>query len=170
SDIAGRPQAFVGKAEAGDVVAERRHFQRIFRAAHARPGDRVDPDQFRALLDRAGLQASDFGLGAPWFTLGGLKKYADTHRQRDEDEGADKIQTNSVRHRPHVQPIYLKTLQRIDFTNFLPCFGGCRLGGTREWTATLPFLDRERFASLKCYLRARRNPGSFPQWISQVLS
>ena len=80
ADIAGRPQAFVGKAETGDVVAERRHFQRIFRAAHAGTGDRVDPDQVRALLDRAGLQASDFGLGTPWFALGGLKKSAATTR------------------------------------------------------------------------------------------
>ena len=36
-DIARRPKAFVGKSETADVFAERRHFQRIFRAAHARP-------------------------------------------------------------------------------------------------------------------------------------
>ena len=40
----------------------------------------IDPDQFRAFLDRAGLQASDFGLGTPWFALGGLKKSAPTTR------------------------------------------------------------------------------------------
>src|SRR5215207_2676518 len=80
ADISGRPQAFVGKTEAGDVFAERRHFQRIFRAAHTGTGDRVDPDQFRALLDRTGLQASDFGLGTPRFALGGLKKSAATTR------------------------------------------------------------------------------------------
>jgi Na+-driven multidrug efflux pump len=75
-----RERALRAKAEAGDVVAERRHLQRVFRTAHARTGDRVDPDQFRALLDRAGLETSDFGLGTPRFALGGLKKSAATTR------------------------------------------------------------------------------------------
>ena len=40
----------------------------------------------------------DFGLGTPRFALGGLEKSAAATRQRDEDDGADEIQTNSTRH------------------------------------------------------------------------
>jgi hypothetical protein len=61
-------------------------------------GNRVDPDQFGVLLDGAGLQAGDFGLGPPRFALRGLKKSTAAARQRDKDEGADEIQTNSARH------------------------------------------------------------------------
>jgi hypothetical protein len=67
-------------------------------AAGAGAGNRVDPDHFRAFLHRAGFQACDLGLGPPWFALGGLKKSAAAARQRNKDEGADEIQTNSARH------------------------------------------------------------------------
>jgi hypothetical protein len=50
------------------------------------------------LFHRARFQACDFGLGPPRFALRGLKKTATATRQRDKDEGADEIQTNSARH------------------------------------------------------------------------
>ena len=72
--------AFVGKTEGADVFAERSDLERVFRTADAGTGNRADADQFRRLLDRAGLQASDFSLGPPRFALGGLKKSAATAR------------------------------------------------------------------------------------------
>ena len=121
ADIAGRPQAFVGKTEAADVFTKRRDLERVFRATNAGAGNRADTDPLRGLLDRAGFQASDFGLGPPGRALGGLKESAAAARQRYEDEGADEIQTNSARHPTHVRPIYLKTFQHVEFTNFSPC-------------------------------------------------
>ena len=50
--------------------------------------NRVDPDQFGTFLDRARFQASEFGLGPPWFAFG-LEKAAAATRQRDKDDGAD---------------------------------------------------------------------------------
>ena len=94
----GGRRSFVGKAETAAAFAERCDLERKLRAADAGARNRVDPDQFRALLDRAGLQASDFGLGPPWLALRELKKSAAATRQRDKDEGADEIQTNSARH------------------------------------------------------------------------
>ena len=68
------------KEREAEARGERRHVQRIVRATPAGTGNRVDSDQFRAFLDRAGLQASKFGLGTPGFALGGLKKSAATTR------------------------------------------------------------------------------------------
>jgi hypothetical protein len=45
-----------------------------------------------------GFEACDLGLAPPGFPLGGLKETATTPCQRNEDEGADEIQTNSARH------------------------------------------------------------------------
>jgi hypothetical protein len=63
-----------GKAEAGDVFMSAATFSG-YSAPHTPTGDRPT-DQFR-LLDRAGLQQR-FGLGTPWFALGGLKIRATT--------------------------------------------------------------------------------------------
>jgi len=52
----------------------------------------------RKPMARAGFQACDLGLGPPRFALGGLKKSATATCQRNKDEGADEIQTNSARH------------------------------------------------------------------------
>src|SRR5688572_27170146 len=76
ADISGGPKALIGKTEAWAALAECRHLERVFRAARAGAGYRADPDQFGRLLDRAGLQTSNFGLGSPRFALGGLKKSA----------------------------------------------------------------------------------------------
>ena len=54
-------------------------------------------DAIGAFLDRAGFQACDFGLGPPRFALG-LEKSTAAACQRNKDEGADEIQTNSARH------------------------------------------------------------------------
>ena len=72
ADAAGRPQ-FIGKAKTGAAFAERGDFERELRATGAGAGNRLDPDQFRAFLDRTGFQACDLGLGPPRFALGGLK-------------------------------------------------------------------------------------------------
>ena len=98
ADGAGRPQILVGKSERAAAFAKGRDLERKLRAANAGARNRVDPDQFGGLLDRAGFQACDFGLGPPRFALLGLKKSATTARQRNKDEGADEIQTNSARH------------------------------------------------------------------------
>src|SRR6185437_13065036 len=76
ADIGRRPQILVGKAVSRARLAERRNLQRKFGAADARPRDRIDPDHIGALFHRARFQASDFGLGPPWFALGGLKESA----------------------------------------------------------------------------------------------
>jgi hypothetical protein len=98
ADVCGRAETVVGKTETAAAFAERGDLERILRAADAGAGNRVDPDQIGVFLDGAGLQAGDFGLGPPWFALRGLKKSAAAARQRDKDEGADEIQTNSARH------------------------------------------------------------------------
>jgi len=98
ADACGRAEAVVGKTEAAAAFAERRDLERILRATDAGAGNRVDPDQIGVLLDGAGLEAGDFGLGPPRFALRGLKKSTAAARQRDKDEGADEIQTNSARH------------------------------------------------------------------------
>ena len=74
ANACGRPEAVVGKTEAAAAFAERRDLERILRAANAGAGNRVDPDQIGILLDGAGLQAGDFGLGPPRFAFRGLKK------------------------------------------------------------------------------------------------
>src|SRR6185436_7633117 len=63
----------------------------------------------------------------------------------------------------HVRRIYLRTLQRVDFTIYLPrCRRRPAVGKTGK-DSDADFLGRERFASLKRYLRARRaNQGVFP--------
>src|SRR6185369_8887289 len=96
ADWSGRPQ-IVSKAERPRTFAKGCHFQRVFRTAHAGAGDRLDADALGAFLDRAGFQACDFGLGSPRFALG-LEKPPAAARQRNKDEGADEIQTNSTRH------------------------------------------------------------------------
>ena len=98
ADGAGRPQIIVGKAETAVALAEGCDLERKLRAANTWARNRVDPDQIGVLFHRAGLQACDFGLGPPRFALLGLKKSATATRQRNKDEGADEIQTNSARH------------------------------------------------------------------------
>ena len=68
------------------------------RTADAGAGNRLDPHDFKGFLDRAGFQACDLGLGPPRLALGGLEKSAAAACQRDKDEGADEVQTNSTRH------------------------------------------------------------------------
>src|SRR5258708_7649911 len=58
----------------------------------------------------------------------------------------------------HVRPIYLRTLQRVDFTNFLPCWRERTACGDPGSDSNAGFFRRERFASLKRYVRARREP------------
>jgi hypothetical protein len=95
-----RPQIVIGKTVHRRALAERCDLQRKLGAAHAGPRDRLDADDLGGFLDRAGFQAGDLGLGTPRFALGGLKKSAAATRQRDKDDGADEIQTNSTRHPP----------------------------------------------------------------------
>ncbi len=97
ADIGGRPQILVGETERAAAFTERRDLEGKFRAANAGARNRAHPHQFGVLLDGAGLQACDLGLGPPWLTLFG-EKSATAARQRDKDEGADEIQTNSARH------------------------------------------------------------------------
>ena len=92
------PGYVVGKTKRTGAFAECRDLERILRAANSGAGNRADPDQIGVFLDGAGLQAGDFGLGPPRFALRGLKKSTAAARQRDKDEGADEIQTNSARH------------------------------------------------------------------------
>ena len=79
------------------AFANRCDLERELRPAGARARNRVDPDQFGTFFDRARFQAGGFGLGPPRFALG-LEKAAAATRQRDKDDGADEIQTNSTRH------------------------------------------------------------------------
>src|ERR1700744_3030021 len=93
-----RPQVVVGKTETAAALAEGRDLERELGAANAGTRNRVDPDQVRALSYRARFEARDFSLGPPRLALLGLKKSATATRQRNKDEGADEIQTNSARH------------------------------------------------------------------------
>src|SRR3982075_2392848 len=97
ADVRRRAQV-IGKSKTAAAFAKRCALERILRAATPRTRNRTDPDQFGAFPDRARLQARDFGLGPPRFALRGLKKSTPPAGQRDKDEGADQIQTNSTRH------------------------------------------------------------------------
>ena len=79
------------------AFAERCNLERIVRAADPRARNRTDPHQLGTLFDHAGFQASNLSLGSPWFALR-RKKSTAAARQRDKDEGADEVQTNSARH------------------------------------------------------------------------
>src|SRR3954463_6278609 len=91
------PQFTVRKTERAAAFPKRGNLERIFRAANARPGNRIDPDQIGILPDSARLQARAPGPGAPRLALLGLEESTAASRQRDKDEGADEIQTNSAR-------------------------------------------------------------------------
>jgi hypothetical protein len=97
SNVRRRPQ-IVDETQAAAKFAEGRDLERIRRTTDPGTRDRANSHQLGVLLDRAGLQAREFGLGPPRFTLGGLKKSAAAACQRDKDEGADEIQANSARH------------------------------------------------------------------------
>src|SRR6266852_2932145 len=61
----------------------------------------------------------------------------------------------------HVRRIYLRTLQRVDFTSFLPRWQAPPAVGKSGMDSNADFLRPERFASLLRYLRARPEPGEY---------
>src|SRR5262249_9136290 len=104
------------KAKGLAALAECRDLEREFRAARPGTRDRVDAHEVRPFPHCSGFQTSDFGLGPPGFTLG-LEEPATATCQRNEDDGADNIQTNPTRHARQIRRIYLRTLQRVVFTH-----------------------------------------------------
>src|ERR1700737_3704264 len=64
---------------------------------------------------------------------------------------------------PQLRRIFLRTLQRVDFTNYLPCRAVRPAVGRSGWTATLTFFAGNALL-LSALLRARREPREQSQW------